>query len=1241
MRVHLALTTLQFRVSFSLSTYLPCSHSWYPIPRSASGVRLPQHDGPPGVRLPLHGGRAELGPHVRGACSFVPLPKSFIPFLGYTISRSFPDNQLLEFAYRYMTDVLGEARVYAEHAGHAALEVDDVRLAVQAKVSTSFSQPPPRELSQFKTPSEVDDVRLAVQANVSSSSFSQLALREIESIFLVVHLASPFTHVIFHLCHYVFMELAYARSAMPMHLSELPCTASVFTLFAPLFHPYFSPLKFSRNWPVHAMLKRLALYLLSLTLFLALPIAFRPSQVLMELARARNAVPIPPIAGSGLFALPPEAECLLQPNVQIAVPLPGPAARAAALGSHKRQRDGDTGGKAGGRGGGGKGGEAAARVKKEQGGAELQDGKAGVGGAKTVVAARNPNALTPCPSPQPTPGSTTSSSSSNSAPHSSHPSRVSHTLQPTAPLPAKALTFEFNHVFGYDSSNFEVYTEFCKGAVERAVAGCRAVVLLYGQTGTGKTHTISGSDVEAGVFHHAMADVFRAAQSDDVSHLRARFQSADVNASERETVGTLEQSTSVVQRQPAPDTSAAVGNTTSTLSGDGGSPAANQSPPLLCFLSVVEIYNERAVDLLQGVKPSSVQVKENGSSRSDSSKSTSGSSLLHAAGRKLITEQQLHSVEEAAVAFELAGQRRKVRGTNRNKQSSRSHMLYVFRIRRTLPVSGAEGKEIVVEGNEGQYNEGLYSEGMLGSGGSSGGFCAVLFCINPQDVHVSKTTLRYSAMTRRIRMDYRPSILSLSAPKHAPPVVHKPAKRRPAKACASEVHPHSPTPAKRGNGQKGVRTGVKRVSGVEGKRVNAEEGVGGEGKRGGTEEGKEEQGEKVEEEECGLNVGAAAVACEGEAAGEAVLEWYNGYGDYSDKENANSDYAVTTQAHVEQMGLGVCAAATGAAAAAAAFDPSYFGASSSSGSKSILGSGYGYGSIDDCSISSPESNDLSPDSGSGNVSPNPSSPNATSPKCCSPNSCSPNSSCSEPLTPTAPVVTPTHTSTTTSTFSFLSASSTSSCAASTPLSTSTARSTISIPISPLGHQSPAAFHQTLHACTPPTILPRLLSPNLPCMFLKRRAPSTAAVDTPNACAATAALAESSGAAAELGCDSSHPLSHQANPWRCAALVCTAMQCIALDVQSRGDGEEEGDADEGEGVFGEAGICLKQVEKGEGWRKMDPKGHRVIAGEDGAAENAKGNLGNRKKLKERAVVLQRWLAMAYVCFSSQDGVGAVL
>ncbi|CAI5475437.1 unnamed protein product [Closterium sp. Yama58-4] len=972
-----------------------------------------------GVRLLLHTvmlGEARVAQNMQ--LRFTSQP----PFPYCTPFPSSHPHQLLEFAYRYMTDVLGEARVYAEHAGHTALEVDDVRLAVQAKVSTSFSQPPPRE-------------------------------------------------------------------------------------------------------------------------------------VLMELARARNAVPIPPIAGSGLFALPPEAECLLQPNVQIAVPLPGPAAR----GSHKRQREGDTGGKAGGRGGGGKGGDAVARVKKEQGGTEsLQDGKAGVGGAKdralqgmatvvgisegeseretavprtivaadwgfservkvacrlrppsragplawavaanTVVAARNPNALTPCPSPQPTPRSSTSDSSSNSAPHSSHPSRVSHTLQPTAPLPAKALTFEFNHVFGYDSSNFEVYTEFCKGAVERAVAGCRAVVLVYGQTGTGKTHTISGSNLEAGVFHHAMADVFRAAQNADVSRYSASCPTADVSAAEREVVGALDLSTLA-----AADTSPSAGNATSSSPGEKGPPEAIQSPPLMCFLSVVEIYNERAVDLLQGAKPSSVQVKENGSSRSgDSSKTSSGSSLSHAAGRKLITEQQLHSVEEAAVAFELAGHRRKVRGTSRNKQSSRSHMLYVIRIRRTLPGSGAEGgakrearrretesinKSLLaltsVLTHLSQARPGLppYRQSLLtrllqpclggrsgsgvGGNGGSSGYCAVLFCIDPQDVHVSKTTLRYSAMTRRIRMDYQPSILSLSAPKHAPPVVHRPARRRPAKAPAAEAHSHSPTPAQGEKQKKCVRTGADRLGEVERRRVDAKAGADGKGKEGEVEEEKGEQGGKmVVEEEVRVVV---------EEREEKGL-----------KERSREGEGEEEKSQV---------------------------------------------------------------------------------------------------------------------------------------------------------QSPAAFHQTLHACTPPTILPRLLPPYLPCMVSKRRSPAAPARTASASTAAAASPAETNIAAAELGCDSSHPLCHQANPWKCAALVCTAMQCIALDVQSRGDGEEEGEDDR---LFDEAEICLKQVERGEGWRKMDLERHQVLEGEDlsGAKEIVKGNVGGRKKVKERAVVLQRWLAMACVCFSSQDDV----
>uniref|UniRef100_A0A1S4E4D8 Uncharacterized protein n=3 Tax=Cucumis melo TaxID=3656 RepID=A0A1S4E4D8_CUCME len=55
-------------------------------------------------------------------------------------------HQFLELWYRYVVDVLTDAQVYSEHAGKAAIDCDDVKLAIQSKVNFSFSQPPPREV---------------------------------------------------------------------------------------------------------------------------------------------------------------------------------------------------------------------------------------------------------------------------------------------------------------------------------------------------------------------------------------------------------------------------------------------------------------------------------------------------------------------------------------------------------------------------------------------------------------------------------------------------------------------------------------------------------------------------------------------------------------------------------------------------------------------------------------------------------------------------------------------------------------------------------------------------------------------------------------------------------------------------------------------------------------------------------------------------------------------------------------
>lgn len=49
----------------------------------------------------------------------------------------------------YTSDVFQDSLVYAEHAGRQDIDLADVQLAVQGRVSHSFTAPPPREVSQL------------------------------------------------------------------------------------------------------------------------------------------------------------------------------------------------------------------------------------------------------------------------------------------------------------------------------------------------------------------------------------------------------------------------------------------------------------------------------------------------------------------------------------------------------------------------------------------------------------------------------------------------------------------------------------------------------------------------------------------------------------------------------------------------------------------------------------------------------------------------------------------------------------------------------------------------------------------------------------------------------------------------------------------------------------------------------------------------------------------------------------
>lgn len=64
--------------------------------------------------------------------------------------------QLLEFAYKYSTDVLSDALVYAEHCGRKNITTSDVKLSLQTKVGKYFVSPPPRQY--------MHDIALAVNS---------------------------------------------------------------------------------------------------------------------------------------------------------------------------------------------------------------------------------------------------------------------------------------------------------------------------------------------------------------------------------------------------------------------------------------------------------------------------------------------------------------------------------------------------------------------------------------------------------------------------------------------------------------------------------------------------------------------------------------------------------------------------------------------------------------------------------------------------------------------------------------------------------------------------------------------------------------------------------------------------------------------------------------------------------------------------------------------------------------------
>ncbi|XP_058748341.1 kinesin-like protein KIN-7O [Vicia villosa] len=81
-------------------------------------------------------------------------------------------------------------------------------------------------------------------------------------------------------------------------------------------------------------------------------------------------------------------------------------------------------------------------------------------------------------------------------------------------IPNHSSMFEFDQVFDENSKTSEVYETRTKDIVAAAVSGFNGTVFAYGQTNSGKTHTMRGSKAEPGVIPRAVQDLFHILQQD-------------------------------------------------------------------------------------------------------------------------------------------------------------------------------------------------------------------------------------------------------------------------------------------------------------------------------------------------------------------------------------------------------------------------------------------------------------------------------------------------------------------------------------------------------------------------------------------------------------------------------------------------------------------------------------------------------------------------------------------------------
>ncbi|XP_040270276.1 kinesin-like protein KIF23 isoform X5 [Bufo bufo] len=243
----------------------------------------------------------------------------------------------------------------------------------------------------------------------------------------------------------------------------------------------------------------------------------------------------------------------------------------------------------------------------------------------------------------------------------------------------KETQYSFKQVFGTQVTQKDLFNSVAKLLVEDLIHGKNGLLFTYGVTGSGKTYTMTGSPGQGGLLPRCLHMIFNSIS--DFQAKRYVFKTDDKNGIEvqNEVYALLERQKRDAQPQVVPRTPLSRQKPEPEFADminieDGCQiEEIDEDSVYSVFVSYIEIYNNYIYDLLEEVPIDPIKPKPPQSKilREDQNHN------MYVAG---CTEVEVKTTEEAFDVFWRGQKRRRIANTQLNRESSRSHSVFMIKL---------------------------------------------------------------------------------------------------------------------------------------------------------------------------------------------------------------------------------------------------------------------------------------------------------------------------------------------------------------------------------------------------------------------------------------------------------------------------------------------------------------------------------------------------------------------------------